>query len=217
MKSKTNFKQMYLVDHKFHPTTHHLMGATKLVYNKEHPTPTPPRGYTTSDMMYNKQYNTSHQTDSLSDLNQISTLKNHTERETKLNNKNTPAHTTEASAQTTPITVEASAQTTPITTETCAQTTPIIAETGAQTTPITAEADVQTTPPTVVVGVQTRPNTTETGTDMCTSCSQTSTQTQPLGIFYPPPLVSPPQLNLCHTCNPSQSQSKVFDLFISCN
>ena len=75
MKSKTNFKQMYLVDHKFHPTTHHhLMGASKLVYNNEHPTPTPPRGYTTSDMMYNKRLvgqqtavNENHQTDSLSD------------------------------------------------------------------------------------------------------------------------------------------------------
>ena len=102
-------------------------------------------------MMYNKRLvgqqtavNENHQTDSLSDgfFNTGIKFPSPQPRETKLNNKNTPAHTTEASAQTTPITAEASTQTTPITTETCAQTTPIIVETGAQTTPITAEADV---------------------------------------------------------------------------
>ena len=174
MKSKTNFKQMYLVDHKCHPTTHHLMGGSKQVYNNEHPTPTPPRGYTTSDMMYNKQYNTSHQTDSLSDLNQISTLKNHTERETKLNNKNTPGHTTEASAQTTPIPV---------------------GRVGVQTTPPMVEAGVQTTPNTTETGTDmcTSCSQTSTQTQPLGIFYPPSLPPPPQAQLMPPPTSTPPQ------------------------
>ena len=129
MKSKTNFKQMYLVDHKFNQKSPPIPHQSPTIYPIPQPLPIP-------YPIPHQSPSTYHQTSStLGDAFKSSSF-SQTQRETKLNNKNTPSHTTEAGVQTITITTEASAQTTPITAEASAQTTPITAETDVQTTPL---------------------------------------------------------------------------------